>query len=119
MTEQADLIQLDSHRILATSEHPCLQLPSQETNLAFASKVLLGRRSCAPPTCGRESPRHLCEQHVTAKKTAGITTQLPSAPGSEARHFDASDSNRQAQKRHPVANQHSGSARQTCIGWSI
>ena len=39
MTEQTDLTQLDSRRIPETSEHTCLQLPSQETILVFASEA--------------------------------------------------------------------------------
>ena len=49
VTQQAELNQLDSRRIPATSEHTCLQLPSQETTLVFASEVLLGRPKLRSP----------------------------------------------------------------------
>ena len=58
-------------------------------------------------------------RHGQKKKTGVITAQLTLHQALQRQHFDASDSNRQALKRHPVANEHSGSARQTCIGWTI
>ena len=48
------------------------------------------------------------------------TTPLPATHQAlKHQHFDASDSNRQALKHHPVANKHSSLPRQTCIGWAL
>ena len=65
----------------------------------------------------QQALQHHCE--VEKNTTGVITTQLPLRHGLKPQHFDASDSNRQALKRRPVANGHSVNARQTSIGGTI
>ena len=52
----------------------------------------------------QQALQHHCA--VEKKNTEVITTQLPLRQALKPRHFDASDSTRQALKRHPVANGH-------------
>ena len=63
--------------------------------------------------------RPRCEEQLSVNKTGRITTELILHRALKLQHFEMSDSNRQALKRHPVANEHSVTARQTCIGWTI
>ena len=117
LTEQADLIQLDLRRFRQqASTHACSSRVRRQPLCSRQKCCWDAKAAPLPPVAGR-CPDTSVSNTSRSKRTAGITTQLALHQALKPRRFDASDRNRQAQKRHLVANEHSGSARQTCIAW--
>ena len=105
-------------KITKTTETVCNRLCSTIA-LQQALQAHMPPASESGDNHGRDWPRPRCEQQVRVNKTGGITTELTLHQALKPQHFEISGSNRQALKRHPVADEHSVSARQTCIGWTI